>query len=98
VNALEIIAERLAGIEAAVASGAPLLMTRRAYAQRVAYSARFLDGALPAEAWAGSGRARRVIVAKADAYLLARREGDDEPEESGDDVERLALRAARGSR
>jgi hypothetical protein len=98
-NALEVIGERLASIEAAVASGSPLLMTRAQYAARVAYSTRHLDGVLSPECYAGAGRSKRIVVAKADAFLLSstseRDNGNHDDAHEGDEVERSAKRAAR---
>lgn len=100
-NALEIIGERLASIEAAVAAGAPLLMSRSAYGERVDYCPRYLDATLPEDCWAGRGRARRIIVARADAFLLSRTSEPNAEIDDGDEddaVERSARRAARRSR
>ncbi len=47
-----------------------LLMTREQYAERVSYSLRKVDALLPASAYVGTGRLRRVRVEIADAALL----------------------------
>ncbi len=70
----------------------PMLMRRRDYAKRAARSARTLDSELPADCFCGSGKLRRVIIAKADAFLLA----ESNVDEDQDEITRIARARARG--
>jgi hypothetical protein len=68
---VELLRPELATLRAATPdAAAPLLMRRKEYARRVGYSVRALDARLPSDAYAGAGRLRRVLVAKADAALV----------------------------
>jgi hypothetical protein len=78
-----------------VNASAATMMRRKDYARRVSLSVRALDARLPVDAYAGEGRLKRVIVAKADAALLANAPAAETKDTPSDPVERLARAPAR---